>query len=37
MKITFIGVLAVVGTTLVLWLLYSAYVKRQPPNEGAEQ
>jgi hypothetical protein len=36
MKLTFYGVLAVVGVTLVIFLIYSAYTKPQPPNEEAK-
>jgi hypothetical protein len=37
MRITFIGVLAVISTALVLWIVYSAYMKQQPPNEGPQR
>jgi hypothetical protein len=34
MRITFYGVLAVLGTTLVLWLAYRAYFQQPPSEEG---
>ena len=34
MRITFYGIVAVLGTTLVLWLIYSAYLKQPPSEEG---